>query len=563
MPRKPITMNTLFYGDNLAILREYTADESVDLVYLDPPFNSSRNYNVLFKDESGKESESQITAFEDTWHWDRAAERTYQELATDSPERIATMIGALRGFIGSSEMMAYLVMMTARLIELHRVLKPTGSLYLHCDPSASHYLKIILDTVFGPENFRSEVIWKRSSAHNSAKRFGPVHDTIFLYTKTDQYTWNPIYQPLPQETIDQWYNNVEPVTGRRFNRADLTAAGVRTGSSGATWRGISPTSKGRHWAVPGFVREIVEGKDTLEALDSLDAAGRLFWPKRDGGMPMLKRYLDESKGIPAQDVISDISPLNNVAAERLGYPTQKPIALLERLVIASSNPGDTVLDPFCGCGTTIAAAQKLDRLWIGIDITHLSIALQKYRLEQSFPGIKFKVVGEPQDIGAAQQLAKDDKYQFQWWALSLIRARPLGGAEGSKEGKKGSDRGIDGVITFLDDNTSKPKRALVQVKGGHVKSGDVRDLRGTVEREGASIGIFITLEEPTSEMRREAVSAGFYRSPGWGKDFPRIQLLTIAELLRGVKVDMPPAHGTFKQAQRVNVPEAEQGTLFD
>lgn len=551
MPPKAITMNTLFYGDNLAILREYIADESVDLVYLDPPFNSSRNYNVLFKDESGKYSESQIKAFEDTWHWDRAAEETYQHLVTDSPERIATMIGALRGFIGASEMMAYLVMMTARLIELHRVLKPTGSLYLHCDPSASHYLKIILDTIFNPLNFRSEIIWKRTSAHNSAKRYGPVHDVIFFYSKTDRYTWNNSYQPYDQEYIETFFDQKD-ADGKRWKRTDLTGDGTRNGETGKPWRGIDVTAKGRHWAV------------IPSTLEQLDANGRIHWPKKEGGMPRLKQYPEDLPGVPLQDVWTDIKPMHNLSAERLGYPTQKPLTLLERIISASSNPGDVVLDPFCGCGTTIAAAQTLGRMWIGIDITHLSIALQKYRLEQSFPGIKFKVVGEPNDLGSAQQLAKDDKYQFQWWALSLIRARPLGGAEGSKEGKKGSDRGIDGVITFLDDSTNKPKRALVQVKGGaNVKSGDIRDLRGTVEREGAAIGIFITLEEPTSEMRREAVTAGYYRSPGWHRDYPKIQIYTIAELLRGTKPDMPPAHGTFKAAQRVETTDHEQHKLFD
>ncbi len=263
-------------------------------------------------------------------------------------------------------------------------------------------------------------------------------------------------------------------------------------------------------------------------------------------------------GITLSAVWTDIDPINSQAQERLGYPTQKPLALLERIITASSNPGDVVLDPFCGCGTAIAAAQKLGRHWIGIDITHLSIALQKYRLEQMFPGISFRVIGEPEDIGAACQLAQDDRYQFQWWALSLVRARPLGGQEGSKAGKKGSDRGIDGVITFIDDTTNKPKRVLVQVKSGHVKSGDIRDLRGTVEREGAAIGVFVTLEAPSRDMQTEAVSAGYYRSPGWGKDYPKIQILTVADLLRGAEIQMPPAHGTFKQAQRVQQPAGQQ-----
>ncbi len=227
----------------------------------------------------------------------------------------------------------------------------------------------------------------------------------------------------------------------------------------------------------------------------------------------------------------------------------------------ASNTGEIVLDPFCGCGTAIAASQKLGRKWIGIDITHLSIALQKYRLEAMFPGIKFKVVGEPPDIGAARQLAKEDRYQFQWWALSLIRARPLGGEEGSREGKKGSDKGIDGVIAFIDDNMGKAKRVLVQVKSGHVNASHIRDLKGTLQREQAAIGVFITLEEPTRDMTTEAVSAGFYHSPGWNKDYPRIQILTIEELLHGAEVKMPPQFGTFKQARRVQQAEAEQVEL--
>jgi site-specific DNA-methyltransferase (adenine-specific) len=275
----------------------------------------------------------------------------------------------------------------------------------------------------------------------------------------------------------------------------------------------------------------------------------------------LKRYLDEAPGIPLQSIWTDIQPINSQAAERLGYPTQKPLALLDRIIEASSNSGDVVLDSFCGCGTAIASAQKLGRKWIGIDITHLSIALQKYRLEAMFPGITFKVVGEPKDIGAARQLAQEDRYQFQWWALSLIRAKPLGGQEGSREGKKGSDKGIDGVIAFIDDNTGKAKRVLVQVKSGHVNASHIRDLKGTLQREQAAIGIYITLETPTRDMTTEAVSAGFYHSPGWNKDFPRIQILTIDELLHNAEVKMPPQFGTFKQAQKVQQSDAEQAEL--
>src|SRR5258708_31180026 len=293
-------------------------------------------------------------------------------------------------------------------------------------------------------------------------------------------------------------------------------------------------------------------------MEQFEREGRLIYSR--SGIPQYKRYLDEMPGVTLQDLWSDITPTGG--NERLGYPTQKPLALLERIIQASSNSGDIILDSFCGCGTAVAAAQKLGRKWIGIDITHLAIALMKYRLEAMFPGITFKVVGEPKDIGAARQLAQEDRYQFQWWALSLIRARPLGGQDGSREGKKGSDKGIDGVIAFIDDATNKAKRVLIQVKSGHVKSGDIRDLRGTVQREQAAIGVFITLEEPSRDMMTEAVSAGYYHSPGWNKDYPCIQILTINDLLHNrAEVKMPPQLGTFKQAQRVQQAEAEQAEL--
>jgi site-specific DNA-methyltransferase (adenine-specific) len=549
MAPKPITSNTLFYGDNLDILREYIPAESVDLVYLDPPFNSNRSYNVLFRDESGKDSEAQITAFEDTWHWNASAEHIYNELVTDTGGEVGTMIGALRSFIGTSQMMAYLVMMAARLVELRRVLKPTGSLYLHCDPTASHYLKIILDTVFGPMNFRNEIIWQRTSAHaNVVQKYGAVHDSVLFYSASERFTWNQQYTPYTEEYLRIFFDQVD-ADGRHYFRRDLTAAMARA-SSGQLyeWKGVRPPPS-RCWAM------------AKERMDELDAKGRIHWPKKEGGMPRLKMYPEDLPGVPTPDIWVDIKTMHNLSTERLGYPTQKPLALLERIIATSSNVGDVVLDPFCGCGTTIAAAQKLGRKWIGIDVTHLAIALQKYRLEQMYPGIKFPIIGEPEDIGAARQLAQDDRYQFQWWALSLVRARPLGGEAGSREGKKGSDKGIDGVSNFIDDNTGKPKRVLVQVKSGKVSSRDIRDLVGTLNREQAQIGVFITLDEPTRDMQTEAVAAGYYRSTGWQKDYPRLQILTVADLLCGTEVKMPPAHGTFRQARRVDTTDADQHTL--
>ncbi len=541
--------NTLFYGDNLPILREYLADESVDLIYLDPPFNSNRNFNVLFKDESGEEAPAQIRVFEDTWHWNVVAEQTYQDLVTTGQPQVSMLISALRQFIGTNQMMAYLVMMAARLVELHRVLKPTGSLYLHCDPTASHYLKIVLDTIFGPRNFMNEIVWKRTSSHNDARRnFSSLDDILFFYTKTEAYTFNPQFTPYSEDYIQHNFRFVDE-NGRKYASGNLRSPNPRPNLT-YDYKGYKPHANG--WSV------------SLEKMQDLDRQGRLIFSKDPNGRIRVKKYLDEMPGIVLGNNWGDIPPISSQAAERLGYPTQKPVALLERILSASSNPGDVVLDPFCGCGTTIAAAQKLGRRWIGIDITNLSIALQKYRLKDSFGLVEkqdYTVVGEPEDLPSAHQLAQDDRYQFQWWALSLIKARPLGETEG-KKGKKGSDKGMDGVITFIDDATRKAKRVLVQVKSGKVKSGDIRDLRGVLDREGAAMGVFITLETPTKEMLAEAVSAGFYHSPGWERDYPRLQILTIAELLQGAEVKMPPATITFKQAEKVQVAEPEQPLLL-
>ena len=537
----------MFYGDNLPILRDHIADESIDLVYLDPPFNSNRSYNVLFKEESGKDSESQITAFDDTWHWGEQTEELYAELVTEINGKVGQMISALRGAIGENQMMAYLVMMAGRLVELHRVLKPTGSLYLHCDPTASHYLKIVLDTIFGPQNYQNEIVWKRTSAHNTTtRRLGGITDTILFYSKTDKYFFDPPRAPRDETYIQKFYRFADP-DGRRY-RLHLVernpAIGVRKNLI-YEYNGYTPTY--------GWMME-------REKLEEFDKQGKLVWSKN--GRPSRKIYLEEVSEPPIGNLWDDIQPIQAQAQERLGYPTQKPLALLERIIQASSNPDDLILDPFCGCGTTIAAAQKLGRKWVGIDITHLAIALQKYRLRDAFSLIEKKdydVIGEPQDLASARQLAQDYPYQFQWWAGSLVRAKPLGGQEGSKTGKKGADKGIDGIITFLDDKKTA-NQVIIQVKGGHVGREIVASLRGTIEREKAAIGVLITLEPPTRDMTTEAVSAGFYK-PAWWEPCPRIQILTVEQLLHGAQVKMPPAHGTFKQAQKVKPDEGTQGAL--
>lgn len=552
--------NTLYYGDNLDILRKYLADASVDLIYLDPPFNSNRSYSVLFKNEGGVESEASVRAFNDTWHWGQSAEDTYHALVTEGSAPVSNMIVAMRQFIGTNQMMAYLVMMAARLVELHRVLKPTGSIYLHCDPTASHYLRMLLDTIFGTQNFRNEITWQRSDTHNDAKRqFPSISDHILFYTKSNLYTFNKQHKGHAIDTLRQWYLYLEmsdgstrrmtkeeietqtiPAGARRFNTGDMTSPNPRPNLM-YEYKGYSHPPKGWRYS--------------RESMEELDRKGLLLFPVSPDGRIMRKRYLDEQSGSVIGDAWIDISQLRAHDAELLGYPTQKPVALLERIISASSNPGDIVLDPFCGCGTTIAAAQKLNRRWIGIDITNLAISLQKYRLKDAYgleAGKDYLVIGQPQDLASAVQLSKEDRHQFEWWALSLIQAQPITPTDDSgKKGKKGADKGIDGQIVFVDDSKGKAKRVIVQVKSGHVSASIVRDLRGVIEREGAAMGVLITLDPPSLPMKVEAASAGHYTSPGWNRTYPRLQILTVEGLLAGVEhLDRPPTATTFKQAQK-------------
>lgn len=541
-------MNTLYYGDNLEVLRRYVKDDSVDLIYLDPPFKSDQNYNVLFAEQDGSRSAGQIRAFEDTWRWDQAAAAAYREVV-EGGGRASLMMQAFRQAIGENDMLAYLSMMAPRLIELRRVLKETGSIYLHCDPTASHYLKLLMDAIFGAAHFRNEIIWKRTHAHGSSKRFGPLHDVILFYSKSCEYLWTDLKGPHDPQYVDEHFTYVDG-DGRRFQPITLTGAGVRHGESGKEWRGIDPTAVGRHWALPGAVIERlgIKGETVLEKLDALDDANMIYWPKKKGGTPRLKWFASELDGTALPDVWTDILPISARAAERLGYPTQKPEALLERIINASSQEGDTVLDPFCGCGTAVAVAHRLRRSWIGIDVTYLAVALIKSRLTSAFAGsAQFEIKGEPTSLPDAKALAEQDPYQFQWWALGLVNARPT-------EQKKGADRGIDGRLFFHDEwaaGGGAAKQIILSVKAGHTNVAHLRDLRGVLEREGSPIGVLITLEEPTRAMRQEAASAGFYHSPWTEEDYPRLQVLTVAELLDGRKIAAPPSHSPqFKPAPR-------------
>jgi site-specific DNA-methyltransferase (adenine-specific) len=491
--------NTLYYGDNLDILRRHIKDESVDLVYLDPPFNSNADYNVLFAEHDGTRAAAQIKVFEDTWTWDQGAARTYQEVV-EAGGKVSQAMQAFRTFLGENTMMAYLAMMAPRLIELRRVLKPTGSIYLHCDPTASHYLKMLMDAVFGPTNCRNEIIWHYGQRTDFYKRhFSRKHDSILFYAKSKQATISCVSTPWLREDFLKHRHDVKvDEHGREFIWADGGKPGVR---------------------YPRLVEEVLaEGK------------------------PL--------------DTVWDLPLLNSAAKERLNYPTQKPEALLERIIKASSDEGGTVLDPFCGCGTAIAVAQKLNRQWIGIDITSLATALIKTRLRDAF-GDQLKdcysVIGEPTSVPDAKNLAKEDPYQFQWWALGLVGARPV-------EQKKGADQGIDGRLYFHDDvESAKTKQIIFSVKAGHTNVTHLRDLRGVLDRESAEIGVLIAMNSPTKPMRIEAAGAGFYDSR-WGRH-PRLQILTIQELLGGKPVDCPPSNVTFKKAPKHQINTATDSPL--
>ena len=535
--------NTLYYGDNLQVLRDHVPDESVDLVYLDPPFNSNASYNVLFREKSGEESPAQIKAFTDTWEWTLETERTFQQdiiLHPGTPSVVKDMISAFRQFIGQNAMMAYLVMMTPRLVELRRVLKPTGSLYLHCDPTASHYLKLLLDTIFGARNFRNEIIWRRSHPKGLAfTRFASNHDVILNYGRADSTTWNAMY--VPNLRANEQYSLIEPETGRRYQLTSLLNPNPNRPNLTYEFKGVT-----RVW------------RWTKERMEQADRDGLIVVPRGGQGVPRLKRYLDEQEGVPVSDTWDDISIASG--KERLGYPTQKPEALLERIIQSSSNEGDVVLDPFCGCGTAVAAAQKLNRQWLGIDITHLAVALMKARLKDTFnldPGADYQVVGEPQDAGSARALWEQDPFQFQFWAVSLLEAQP------QDQQKRGADRGIDGLLYFLDGPRRTPQKVVVQVKGGRVSSPQIRDLKGVVEREKAALGLFISLEEPTRDMRQEEASGGFYYSDLWQRDFAKIQLRTIDQLLAGQPFDLPPRQPSYQAAPRHRASEGQQPALED
>jgi DNA modification methylase len=534
-PKGPdFNKNLLFYGDNLDVLRQWVKDDTVDLIYLDPPFNSNRTYNVLFKHQTTATTNAQIQAFDDTWTWSQDDEVTLAQLLATAPPKVADAIGAMRQLIGPSDMLSYLVMMTVRLIELHRVLKPTGSLYLHCDPVASHYLKVMLDAIFGAENFRNEITWQRTHSHgNVGRNFGSVSDILLFYAG-DGYTWNQPYVPMADEYVKKRFSSKDP-DGRRWQSVTLRNPSPRPNlhypyeaSNGVTYH---PHPNG--WSCD------------INRMKRYDDEGRLHFPAKVGGQLRLKQYLDDTPGVKASNIWSDIYPINSQAAERLGYPTQKPLALLERIIQASSNPGDLVMDPFCGCGTAVDAAERLGRRWIGMDISYLSIDLVETRLLHTYGADvsdRMEIVGVPRDEEGAQALFRRSPFDFERWAVSLI--------DGTPNEKQVGDRGVDGVVRFPVSAANDIGRLIVSVKGGNLNPSMVRDLAGTIEAQNAAMGVLITNQPATKGMVEAAQHSGSYEHPLTGARYPKVQIVSVRELLAGQRPKMPTPFLPYLQAPK-------------
>ena len=539
--------NRLYYGDNLEVLRDPSQfpDESVDLIYLDPPFNSNAGYNVLFKSASGAGANASIEAFDDTWTWGTSAQNALMDIAAGTNRPLTVMMQAMHSAIGENPLMAYLAMMAVRLVELHRVLRPTGSLYLHCDPTASHYLKLVMDAVFGAENFRNEITWKRTNTHNDSKTWSRVSDIILFYSKGKVFTWN-----TPREPHSEAYK------ASKYRHDDDDGRGVYQLDNM-----VSPNPRPNmmyEWL--GFPFPQMGWRYQTETMQRLHDEGRIWYPTNADGSydtskrPRLKRYLNEMEGAVMGTIWTDIPPINSQAAERLGYPTQKPRALLERIISASSSPGDVVLDPFCGCGTAVDAAQKLGRQWLGIDITHLAIGMIEHRMREGYPEIEFETIGVPKDLESAQRLAVEDPHQFQQWICWQVGGYP--------REKKGGDKGVDGWFNYewvdLDKNNSRSiKTGVISVKAGdNVNPNMVRDLGRVMQRDGHQFGLFIMKGLPTKGMRDEAAShplveIQFGGDSTVGQRLPALQIVTLAELFQGIKPKLPPLISPVKKASRV------------
>ena len=575
-------MRKLFYGDNLDVMREHVPSDYLDLVYLDPPFKSDADYNILFKADGLSPDEAQMTAFKDTWIWDEAAERTFDELMAGTNYPLVTLIQSLRTSLTTSPMMAYLVNMAARLQEIHRTLKPGGSIYLHCDPTASHYLKIIMDAVFDPTNFLNEIVWRRTGAHNKSIRWGPIHDNILFYKKAGaNHFWNNVKIPYMMGHVqDNFVSDGKGGYRTNYYGNVLTGSGTRGGESGDPWRGVDPTAKGRHWAIPGAIWEEAgidpTGMGQHEKLEALYKAGFIkftpgqYWPVyemavRPGSGPAapdIWAYQPYTSGtvFGTKDCIDeDVRWLNPRDMERLGFPTQKPVGMLKRIIAASCPKNGIVMDPFCGCGTTIEAAESLGMNWIGIDISPFAIQLvKKARVQGAFPDLKegtdYTITGLPTTLAGAVLLAEEDKKAFEVWCVGLL--------DGIPNPKKGADSGIDGRIPFRPDG-KQTRFAVISVKGGKLKADDIRSLVSVAAREKANslgFGVFVSLFAPTKGMLGDAAAAGLIEV--LGKKYQAIQIITVEELLHGKRPKLPlvDVGAAYKRAKVVS--KIKQETMF-
>ena len=539
-------MKQLFFGDCLDVLKELHQkypDGIVDLIYIDPPFNSKRNYNILYEDLDMKDTKAQKMAFADTWsnlHY-------YDEL-----NEIARIREHLHDFLSiinkiniSKSIVAYLTTMSIRIFYMKKVLKNTGSFYLHCDPNMSHYLKIVCDLIFGKDNFRNEIIWKRTSSHNLIKRYGPIHDVILYYSKSNNYLYNNLKKDYSKLQTSKF--SLKDDFGN-FKRADLTGSGVRMGFSGEKWLRYDPTSKDRHWAIPGILKEafdIDSNLNTLETLEILNRKGLILHSESPDGLPGYKNYINLSMGQSLQDIFYDIPSVKG--NENLGYPTQKPETLLERIIKASSNEGDLIADFFCGCGTSIAVANRLNRDWLGVDISHLAIKLILKRLTDPYDDDKKKILikeiqinGFPKDIASAKELFKipiKGPIIFQDWVIEVL----LGGVSNEIKNVKG----YDGYLTFAK-NEKESGKVLIEVKGGGAGLTQLNHFIHTVKTKEADLGVFVCFEEQvTKGMRESAVEEGFYTKYKINK----IQIITIEELFEGKEIKLPglAENTTFKK----------------
>lgn len=523
-------IKSLHYGDNIELMKQLHAEHSggfIDLIYIDPPFNSKRNYNVLFESIDLKDAKAQKEAFADTW-----SSVSYHETLAEIQKidlDLYKFLQALDSINISKSAISYLTTMSIRIWYMHKLLKETGSFYLHCDPNMSHYLKLVCDIIFGEKNFRNEIIWKRTNAHNDTKRatsFGAIHDVIFYYSKSKTFVWNKQFTNYDEKYIQKAYNRNDE-TGY-FKTSDITANNPGYHYS---WKGILP-SKGRFWAYSEL------------RMQELEDNNKLYYSST--GKPYLKNYFLEMDGIILQDVWNDISPISPQAKERLGYPTQKPEALMERLIKASTNEGDLVADFFCGCGTTIAVAEKLNRNWIGCDISHLAVKLILSRLSKPYQHDKERseylksitITGLPKDIASAKELARNaDKHrvQFQDWVIEYL-------LDGNSNTKKSGDGGFDGYITFPSVNPKKRGHAIIEVKSGNVGIATLRSFMNVVDKQKADIGIFVCFaEQITKGMFLEASSKG---STDEFSNCPKIQIISVEDLLADKKPKLP-GHSDF------------------